>query len=92
MLNGINRSKLSFKCVCGFVYKDIYGGRSMIIEVSRAEKKLIEEALIRLSLETKPLSLPSEQDIKALWIKIYFMKEELEPVPEYFTLEESDND
>lgn len=64
----------------------------MLINVTKAEKKLIEEALIRLSLETKPLSLPSEEDIKALWIKIYFMKEELEPIPEFFTLEESYND
>ena len=64
----------------------------MLINVTKAEKKLIEDALIRLSLETKPLSLPSEEDIKALWIKIYFHKEELEPVPEFFTLEESYND
>jgi hypothetical protein len=64
----------------------------MLIEVTKAEKKLIEHALIRLGLETRPLDLPSEEDIKALWIKLYFMKEELEPVPEHFTLEESYND
>lgn len=63
----------------------------MIIEVTKAEKKLIKHALIRLCLETRPLDLPSEEDIKALWIKLYLMKEEPVPVPEYFTLEECDN-
>jgi hypothetical protein len=63
----------------------------MLIDLNRAEKKLIEDALIRLGLETRPLDLPSEEDIKALWIKLYFHKQELEPVPEYFLLEESDN-
>lgn len=91
MLNGINRSKLSFKCVYGFVYKDIYGGRSMIIEVTNAEKRLIEHSLIRLSLEKQDGPFYKESDIKELWIKLHFGKHELEPVPEYFLLEESDN-
>lgn len=64
----------------------------MIIEVTMAEKEVLEHALLRLSLSTKPLDEPCLEDVKKLWIKLYFMKQELEPVPEYFYLEDSDND
>lgn len=63
----------------------------MLIEVSKAEKELLEHALLRLSLSEKPLDQPMLKDVEKLWIKIYFLKQELEPVPEYFLLEESDN-
>jgi len=63
----------------------------MIIEVTKAEKKLIEHALIILGLDKQDGEFYKESDIKDLWIKLYFMKEELEPIPEYFTLEECDN-
>lgn len=63
----------------------------MLIEVSKAEKEVIEHALLSLSLRTKPLDLPSLGDIEKLWIKLYFMKKELEPIPECFYLEEEDN-
>lgn len=63
----------------------------MLIEVSKVEKEVLEHALIRLSLSTKPLDEPCLEDVKKLWIKLYFMKKELEPIPEYFVLEESDN-
>lgn len=90
MLNGINRSKLSFKCVYGFVYKDIYGGRSMIVELNNVEKDLISRALVMFSLD--PQELEQEEDIKNLWIKINSIShDQLPSIPEYFTLEECDN-
>lgn len=70
----------------------------MLIEVSMAEKELLEHALLRLSLSTKPLDEPMLKDVEKLWIKIHFLKHEyvpspqLAPIPEYFLLEESDND
>lgn len=76
----------------------------MLIEVSKAEKELLEHALLRLSLSTKPVDEPMLKDVEKLWIKIYFLKHEyvpspvgglypqLAPIPEFFTLEESDND
>lgn len=64
----------------------------MLIDLNRTEKEVLEHALIRLSLSTKPLDEPCLEDVKKLWIKLYFMKKELDPVPEYFYLEESDND
>jgi hypothetical protein len=76
----------------------------MLIEVSKAEKELLEHALLRLSLSTKPFDQPMLEDAKALWYKIYFLKlryvaspvgglyPQLAPIPEFFTLEESDND
>lgn len=63
----------------------------MLIKVSNAEKRLIEHSLIRLSLEKQDGPFYKESDIKELWIKLHFGKHELEPVPEYFLLEESDN-
>jgi len=64
----------------------------MLIEVSKFEKQLIEHALIRLSLDKSDGHFYKEADIKELWIKLHFGKHELEPVPEFFTLEESYND
>ena len=76
----------------------------MLIEVSMAEKELLEHALLRLSLSTKPVDEPMLKDVEKLWIKIHFLKHEyvaspvgglypqLAPIPEFFTLEESDND
>lgn len=64
----------------------------MLIKVNDAEKRLIEHALIRLSLDKADGHFYKEVDIKELWIKIHFGKHELEPVPEFFTLEESYND
>ena len=71
----------------------------MLIEVSMAEKELLEHALLRLSLSTKPLDEPMLKDVEKLWIKLYFMNKlkyvpspQLAPIPEYFLLEESDND
>ena len=63
----------------------------MLIELSMAEKKLIEHALIILGLDKQDGKFYKESDIKELWIKLYFGKHELAPVPEYFLLEESDN-
>lgn len=63
----------------------------MIIKVSNAEKRLLEHALIILGLDRQDGEFYKESDIKELWIKLYFGKHELEPVPEYFTLEECDN-
>jgi len=76
----------------------------MLIEVSKAEKGLLEHALLRLTLSTKPFDQPMLEDAKTLWYKIYFLKQryvaspvgglypQLAPIPEFFTLEESDND
>ena len=64
----------------------------MLIELSMAEKKLIEHALIILGLDKQDGEFYKESDIKELWIKLHFGKHELEPVPEFFTLEESYND
>jgi hypothetical protein len=76
----------------------------MLIEVSKAEKELLEHALLRLTLSTKPFDQPMLEDAKTLWYKIYFLKHryvpspvgglypQLAPIPEFFTLEESDND
>jgi len=64
----------------------------MLIDVTKEEKRLIEHALIILGLDKQDGEFYKESDIKELWIKLYFMKQELEPVPEYFLLEESDND
>lgn len=61
----------------------------MLIKVTNAEKRLLEHALIRLSLDKPDGHFYKEVDIKELWIKLH--KQELEPVPEYFLLEESDN-
>ena len=63
----------------------------MLIEVSNVEKRLIEHALIRLSLDKSDGHFYKEADIKELWIKLHFGKEELEPIPEYFNLEELTN-
>ena len=63
----------------------------MIIKVSNEEKRLLEHALIILGLDKQDGPFYKESDIKELWIKLHFGKHELEPVPEYFTLEESDN-
>lgn len=69
----------------------------MLIEVSRAEKELLEHALLRLSLSAKPLDEPMLEDVKKLWIKIYFLKHRYvsSPVgglyPQYFNLEEITN-
>lgn len=63
----------------------------MLIEVSSVEKRLIEHALIRLSLDKSDGHFYKEVDIKELWIKLHFGKEELEPIPEYFNLEELTN-
>jgi len=63
----------------------------MLIEVSSVEKRLIEHALIRLSLDKADGHFYKEADIKELWIKLHFGKEELEPIPEYFNLEELTN-
>jgi hypothetical protein len=63
----------------------------MLIEVSSVEKRLIEHALIRLSLDKSDGHFYKEADIKELWIKLHFGKEELEPIPEYFNLEELTN-
>ena len=63
----------------------------MLIKVSSVEKRLIEHALIILSLDKQDGPFYKESDIKELWIKLHFGKHELEPVPEYFLLEESDN-
>lgn len=64
----------------------------MLINVTKEEKRLIEHALIILSLDKQDGPFYKESDIKELWIKLHFGKHELEPVPEYFTLEESYND
>jgi len=64
----------------------------MLIEVTNAEKRLIEHSLIRLSLEKQDGHFYKEADIKELWIKLHFCKEQLDPIPEHFTLEESYND
>jgi len=67
----------------------------MLIKVSSVEKQLLEHALIRLSLDKADGHFYKEADIKELWIKLHFGKhdrEELAPIPEYFTLEESYND
>jgi len=67
----------------------------MLIEVNNTEKRLIEHALIRLSLDKADGHFYKEADIKQLWIKLHmlhFDREELAPIPEYFTLEESYND
>jgi len=64
----------------------------MLIKVSSVEKQLLEYALIRLSLDKADGHFYKEADIKELWIKLHFGKHELEPVPEFFTLEESYND
>ena len=64
----------------------------MLIKVSSVEKRLIEHALIILSLDKQDGPFYKESDIKELWIKLHFGKHELEPVPEFFTLEESYND
>lgn len=64
----------------------------MLIEVSSVEKRLLEHALIMLSLDKSDGHFYKEADIKELWIKLHFGKHELEPVPEFFTLEESYND
>ena len=63
----------------------------MLIKVSNEEKRLLEHSLIRLSLEKQDGPFYKESDIKELWIKLHFGKHEIEPVPEYFLLEESDN-
>ena len=63
----------------------------MLIKVSNEEKRLLEHALIILSLDKQDGPFYKESDIKELWIKLHFGKHELEPVPEYFLLEESDN-
>jgi len=63
----------------------------MLIEVTNAEKRLIEHSLIRLSLDKQDGHFYKEADIKELWIKLHFGKEELEPIPEYFNLEELTN-
>ena len=63
----------------------------MLIEVSSVEKRLIEHALIRLSLDKSDGHFYKEANIKELWIKLHFGKEELEPIPEYFNLEELTN-
>jgi hypothetical protein len=66
----------------------------MLIEVTNAEKRLIEHALIRLSLDKSDGHFYKEADIKELWIKLHmlhFDREELAPIPEFFTLEECDN-
>ena len=63
----------------------------MLIEVSSVEKRLIEHALIRLSLDKSDGHFYKEADIKELWIKLHFGKEELEPIPEYLNLEELTN-
>lgn len=63
----------------------------MLIEVSSVEKRLIEHSLIRLSLDKSDGHFYKEADIKELWIKLHFGKEELEPIPEYFNLEELTN-
>jgi len=64
----------------------------MIIEVSKFEKQLIEHALIRLSLDKSDGFFYKEGNIKELWIKLHFCKEQLDTIPEHFTLEESYND
>jgi len=64
----------------------------MLIEVTNAEKRLIEHALIILGLDKQDGHFYKEADIKELWIKLHFGKHELAPVPECFYLEESDND
>lgn len=62
----------------------------MIIEINDAEKDIISMALVMLSLD--PQELEQEEDIKNLWIKINSIKQDqLQPIPEYFTLEECDN-
>ena len=63
----------------------------MLINVTKEEKRLLEHALIILSLDKQDGPFYKESDIKELWIKLHFGKHELEPVPEYFTLEECDN-
>jgi hypothetical protein len=63
----------------------------MLIEVSSVEKRLIEHSLIRLSLDKADGHFYKESDIKELWIKLHFGKEELAPIPEYFNLEELTN-
>lgn len=63
----------------------------MLIKVSNEEKRLLEHALIILGLDRQDGHFYKEADIKELWIKLHFGKHELEPVPEYFTLEECDN-
>lgn len=63
----------------------------MLIEVNNTEKRLIEHALIRLSLDKADGHFYKEADIKELWIKLHFGKHELEPIPEYFNLEELTN-
>ena len=64
----------------------------MLINVTKEEKRLIEHALIILGLDKQDGPFYKESDIKELWIKLHFGKHELEPVPEFFTLEESYND
>ena len=64
----------------------------MLINVTKEEKRLLEHALIILSLDKQDGPFYKESDIKELWIKLHFGKHELEPVPEFFTLEESYND
>ena len=64
----------------------------MLSKVSNEEKRLLEHALIILSLDKQDGPFYKESDIKELWIKLHFGKHELEPVPEFFTLEESYND
>lgn len=64
----------------------------MLIKVTNAEKRLLEHALIILGLDKQDGEFYKESDIKELWIKLHFGKHELEPVPEFFTLEESYND
>ena len=63
----------------------------MLIKVSNEEKRLLEHALIILSLDKQDGPFYKESDIKELWIKLHFGKEELEPIPEYFNLEELTN-
>lgn len=63
----------------------------MLIEVSSVEKRLIEHSLIRLSLDKSDGHFYKEADIKELWVKLHFSKEQLDPIPEYFNLEELTN-
>lgn len=60
----------------------------MNIELNKNELDILSRALIMFSLDP----LEQEEDIKNLWIKINSIShDQLPPIPEYFTLEESDN-
>ena len=49
----------------------------MLIEVSKAEKGLLEHALLRLTLSTKPFDQPMLEDAKRFGIRFTFLSKDM---------------